>query len=107
MRSTPNLEGALTDTLLSAPSAQEQTVPAVSKGSGIDWPASRRKEPVRLVRAARTPGVYKVVRVCAGLGAMPGRAVEEAPDGLHELCGRVVQQQRRRNFDDNATIDFE
>jgi hypothetical protein len=29
--------------------------------------------------------VYEVVRVCAGLGAVPGRAVEEAPDGLHGL----------------------
>jgi hypothetical protein len=31
------------------------------------------------------PGEHEVVRVCARLGAVPGRAVEEAPDGLHGL----------------------
>jgi hypothetical protein len=31
------------------------------------------------------PGMNEVVRVCAGLGAVPGRAVEKAPDGLHGL----------------------
>src|ERR1700722_20222281 len=31
------------------------------------------------------PGVHEVVRVCAGLGAVPDRALEETPDGLHGL----------------------
>ncbi|MGC2030188.1 MAG: hypothetical protein WA642_09225 [Steroidobacteraceae bacterium] len=31
------------------------------------------------------PGVHEVVRVCAGLGAVPGRAVEETSHGLHGL----------------------
>jgi hypothetical protein len=30
-------------------------------------------------------GMYEVVRVCAGFGTVPGRAVQEAPDGLHSL----------------------
>jgi hypothetical protein len=30
-------------------------------------------------------GVHEVVRVGAGLGAVPGRAVEEAPDSPHGL----------------------
>jgi len=31
------------------------------------------------------PGLHEVVRVGACLGAVPGRAVEEAPDGFHGL----------------------
>jgi len=31
------------------------------------------------------PGVHEVVRVYVGLSAVPGRTVEETPDGLHGL----------------------
>ncbi len=34
------------------------------------------------------PGLHEVVRVGAGLGAVLGRAVEEAPDGPHGLQER-------------------
>jgi hypothetical protein len=34
---------------------------------------------------AEEPGVHEVVRVGAGLGAVPGRAIEEAPDSPHGL----------------------
>src|SRR5258708_32105665 len=33
----------------------------------------------------KEPGVHEVVRICPGRGAVPDRAVEETPDGLHGL----------------------
>ena len=34
------------------------------------------------------PGEHEVVRICAGLGAVPGRAVEEAPTAF-TVCKKV------------------